>query len=368
MITHNRGAALVLAVAAAVALSSCGTGDSGAARANESGRNGFTVGMLLPSAGYGRFGKFDKPFLEQGIKQQCPDCRVKTVVARDNSGTQRQQMDAMITDRVDVMILVAVDAHAIRSSVTQARRAGIPVVAYDRLAQGPISGYVTFDGAKVGRLQGEGLLKAMGARAHGGQIVMMNGASTDPNSGWFRRGALSVLKGKVKIGRSYDTVGWQQSNANDNMTSAIEALGPHGIDGVLAANDNLATGIIFALKAAGATPLPPIVGQDAELPAVQRIVTGEQYMTVYKAFKPEAQAAADMAVTLGRGQKLGSTGTTVDNSTHKSIPAVFLTPVSVTADNIKSTVVKDGLYTVNQICTPNLRSACAKIGLTPQSR
>jgi ABC-type xylose transport system substrate-binding protein len=360
---HAHTAAFAAAtVAAAVLLSACGGGDGGD---SGGGRDGFTVGILLPAGGAGRFGQFDRPLIEQRLEQQCPDCRVETASARDDPATQRQQIDAMITEGVEVMILVAVDAQAARSAVSEADQAGIPVVAYDRLAEGPISGYVTFDGAQVGRLQGEALLKAVGDRARGDQIVMMNGAVTDPNSGWFERGALSVLKGNVKIGRSYDTIDWQQANAYANTNSAIAALGPDGIDGVLAANDNLATGVISALKAARISPLPPVTGQDADLAAVKRIVAGEQYMTVYKPFKPEAHTAADMAVALGRGQSLNAIAdTTVDNSTDKDIPAVLLTPVSVTAGNIKDTLVKDGMYTVGEICTPDLRPACAKAGLT----
>lgn len=359
---HARIAAFAAAVvASAVVLSACGDGNSANSGA---GGGGFTVGVLFPAAGAGRFGHFDKPLVEQRIKQRCPDCKVQTVSARDDPATQQQQIDAMITKGVDAMILAAVDAHAVRSSVAQARQAGIPVIAYDRLAEGPVSGYVTFDGAQVGKLQGQGLLNALGGRASTDQIVMMNGSVTDPNAGWFKQGALSVLNGKVKIGRSYDTVDWQQSNAYANMASAIAGLGASGVDGVLAANDNLATGVISALKAAGISPLPPVTGQDADLTAVRRIVAGEQYMTVYKPFKPEAQTAADMALALARGQSLaGIAKTTVDSSTSKGIPAVLLAPVPVTVGTIKDTLVKDGVYTVGDICTPNLQQACAKAGL-----
>ncbi|MFE7392194.1 sugar ABC transporter substrate-binding protein [Streptomyces sp. NPDC057582] len=350
------------AVTAALALSACGGSGSGG---GGGGKDKFTVGVLLPAGGFGRFGIFDQPLIEQGIKQQCPTCRVQIALAKDAPATQQQQLNAMITGGVRVVILTAVDARSVRSSVTQAHRAGIPVVAYDRLADGPISGYVTFDGVQVGRLQGEALLKAMADRGRGNQIVMMNGSVTDPNAGAYKRGALPVLKGKATIGRSYNTVDWQQPNAYNNMTSAIAALGVDGIDGVLSANDNLATGIIKALKAARVSPLPPITGQDADLPGVRRLITGEQLMTVYKSFKLESRAAADMAVALGRGQSLDKIAdTTVANSTNKDIPTVLLTPVSVTAGTIKDTLVKDGMYTVEQICAPNLWAACAKVGLT----
>ncbi|KUO08032.1 sugar ABC transporter substrate-binding protein [Streptomyces sp. DSM 15324] len=351
---------LAVAVAAALALvGACGSGGG-------NGKDGDpTIGLLLPGGGASRFGQFDRPLIVKGVEKQCPSCPAVQVAATPDPAVQRQQLEAMITRGVDVLIVAAVDPELLRPSVVAAERAGIPVVAYDRLAQGPISGYVTFDGAEVGRLQGEGLLKAMGAKADGGQIVMMNGATTDPNAAWFKQGALSVLKGKVKVGKSYDTVDWRPENAFVNMRGAIAALGAGHIDGVLAANDSLAGAVISALNATEVRPLPPVTGQDADLVAVQRIVKGDQYMTVYKPYKSAADAAVRMAVALGRGEPLGSIApSTVDNATSKNVPAVLLPSVSVTVGTIKDTLIKDGLYTIGQICTPGLRAACAKAGLT----
>ncbi|MFI1167972.1 sugar ABC transporter substrate-binding protein [Streptomyces sp. NPDC020801] len=321
--------------------------------------------MLLPDNQTPRFEKFDRPLIEKRIKELCGHCVVRSASSRHDVGIQQQQVDTMITQGVDVLILDAVDGKALRSSVHAAASAGIPVVAYDRLADGPISGYVTFDGGQVGRLQGEGLLKALGDKAHGAQIVMMNGAGTDPNSAWFRDGALSALRGKVKIGKAYETLGWRPENANLNMSAAIAALGADRIDGVLAANDGLAGGVIAALRAAKVAPLPPVTGQDADLAGIQRIVQGEQYMTVYKPFRLEADAAAAMAVRLARGESVAGIGTKrVANATKTGIPTVLLTPRSVTADNVKETVVHDGLYTIDQICSGRYASACEKHGLT----
>ncbi|MEV0639458.1 substrate-binding domain-containing protein [Streptomyces sp. NPDC050619] len=359
-LTH---ASVAISVAAGLVLTgACGGGDGGGGDGDDS----LTAGVLLPGGGTSRFGQFDGPLIEQKLKQLCPHCPAPVVAATSDPAVQRQQLEAMITRGVDVLIVAAIDPELLRPSVEAANRAGIPVVAYDRLAQGPISGYVTFDGAKVGRLQGEALLKALGAKAQGSQIVMMNGATADPNAGWFKRGALSVLKDKVKIGKSYDTVGWRPENAYVNMTGAIAALGAGNIDGVLAANDSLAGAVVSAYNATQVRPLPPVTGQDADLLAVQRIVRGDQYMTVYKPFKPAADAAAEMAVALGRGETVASIATgTVDSPTTKDIPAVLLESVSVTVGNIKDTLVKDGMYTIDQICTPKLRSACDKAGLTP---
>lgn len=331
----------------------------------ERDKGGFTVGLLLPSRTVPRWERSDRPLIEKRLKQLCPHCTLEYANAQNDAMRQRQQMSSMITKGVRVLILDATDTRALRSSIQEAHEAGVPVVAYDRLAEGPISGYVSFDGAQVGRLQGEALLKAMGDKANGGNVVMMNGDPTSPNADWFRSGALSVVSGKVRIGRAYDTQGWSTDSAHANMSAAMAALGPDRIDGVLAANDTIASGVIAALKSARVKDLPPVTGQDADLDAVQRIVRGEQYMTVYKPFKAEADAAVAMAVALGRGEDLRENATTTtDSPTTRNIPSVLLTPSAVTVDKIKPTLLKDGMYSVDEICTTELRPACEKAGLT----
>ncbi|WP_097257700.1 sugar ABC transporter substrate-binding protein [Streptomyces sp. Ag109_G2-15] len=351
---------LVAALAAgllAIPLAACAGND-------RMGGNGFTVGLLLPSRSVPRWEHFDKPLIEKRLKDLCPRCGLEYANADNDATRQQQQMTSMITKGARVLILDAADTRALRSSIQQARTAGVPVIAYDRLAEGPISGYVSFDGAKVGKLQAEALLKAMGDRANGGDVVMMNGDPTSANAAWFRKGALSVLTGKVNIRRSYDTPGWSMDNAHANMSAAIAALGPGRIDGVLAANDTMAAGVIAALKSAQVRRLPPVTGQDADLDAVRRIIKGEQLMTVYKPFAAEAAAAAAMAVALGRGESLRDIATTTtDSLTTRHIPTVLLAPRAVTAANIRQTLVKDRLYTIEQICTPQLRPACEKAGL-----
>lgn len=350
---------LAAVIAGLMAVSLAGCGSNGGADGD-----GFTVGLLLPSRRLPRWEQSDKPLIEKRLKELCAHCTVAYANAENDATRQRQQMNSVITKGAEVVILDAVDPEALRSSVETAHRADIPVVAYDRLVEGPISGFVTYDGAQIGRLQGEALLKAMGEKADGGQVVMMNGDPTSPNAAWYTKGALSVIKGKVKIGKSYDSPDWGAESAHDHMAAAIAVLGPERIDGVLAANDAIAAGVIAALKSAHVAPLPPVTGQDAELEAVRRIVRGEQYMTVYKPFRAEAAAAAAMAAALERGKPLSRIATTtVDNTAAKGVPAALLTPIAVTLGNIRQTLVKEGVYTIGQICTPKLRPACDKAGL-----
>ena len=357
-----RAAAIaVTAVATAVALTSCG---SGGGTSSDEG-NAPRIGLLLPDATTARWETQDRPLLEKKIKELCGDCTIEHANAKGDVSIQQEQMNSMIAKGVDALVLVAVDSRSLASAVRKAAQADIPVIAYDRLAEGPISGHVSFDGEKVGRLQGTALLKALGEDPAGAQIVMLNGDPSDPNAALFKKGALFVLEGKVKIGKAYDTLQWRTDAANMHMSVAISALGVGNIDGVYAANDGLAAGSISALKANKVNPLPPVTGQDAELAALRRIVGGDQYMTVYKPFGPEASAGAAMAVAAARGESLDRVARNeVRTSDGTTVPAVMLTPVPVTVGNIKDTLVKDGVYTIEQICTPQLGAACNKAGLT----
>ncbi|NGN66979.1 sugar ABC transporter substrate-binding protein [Streptomyces sp. A7024] len=352
-----------------VGLAACGS-------AKESGDNGdkgdggkktdaLKIGLLLPENQTARYEKFDKPLIEKKISELTGGkAKVSYVNAKQDATLQTQQMDTMITNKMDAIILDSVDSKAIAGSVKKADDADIPVVAFDRLAEGPISGYTSFDNAQVGKAQGEALLKALGDKAKDGQIVMMNGAKTDPNAGDYKKGAHSVLDGKVKIGKEYDTKEWKPENANANMEGAISAIGKDKIVGVYSANDGMAGGIITALKGAGLDKLPPVTGQDAELAAVQRIVAGEQYQSVYKPYKGEADAAAEMAVKLAKGEKLGAEAPDkVDSPTTKGVPAKLIDVVSLTKENVQDTVIKDKIWTVEEICTAKYKAACDKLGL-----
>lgn len=350
----------------AVSLAACGSADKADGDKESAGAkkgNDIKVGLLLPENKTARYEKFDKPLIEKKIKE-LTDNKAEILYnnARQDANLQSQQVDTMITNKVDVLILDAVDAKAIKNSVQRAKDAGIPVVAYDRLAEGPISAYTSFDNVEVGKTQGTALLEALGDKAKDGEIVMMNGSVTDPNAAKFKEGAHSVLDGKVKIGREFDTKEWSPDNANANMESAISALGKKKIIGVYSANDGMAGGIITALKAAGIKV--PVTGQDAELAAVQRILSGEQFMSVYKPYAPEADAAAEMAVALAKGEKLDSVAKdTVDSDSAKGVPSILVPVTSLTKENINDTVIKDGVYTAAEICTGKFKAACDEAGI-----
>ncbi|ATW48678.1 substrate-binding domain-containing protein [Streptomyces peucetius] len=367
MNAHLRRAAVAAAATTVlIPLAACGTEEEPGVRLSDD----IVVGLLLPENQAARYEQFDKPVIEERIARLTNSKgKVLYANAKHDADLQTQQLESMIEDGVDVLIVDAVDSKAIAGAIEKADEADIPVVAFDRLAEGPIDGYVSFDNEQVGHIQGKALLEALksGAGAStSGKVVMMNGALTDPNAAMFKKGAHTELDGKVEIGLEYDTKDWKPENAQANMEAAIASLGKDAIAGVYSANDGMAGGIIRALKSAGVTDLPPVTGQDAELAAVQRIVAGDQYMTVYKQYAPEAAAAAEMAILLARHMSLGAAAhTDIDTPTEESVPTVRIPVIALTQDNIKETVVQDGLYTVDQICVPEMREGCEEIGLTP---
>jgi D-xylose transport system substrate-binding protein len=353
----RRFAVGTVAVSIALTMAACGkAGNSGSSSSAKS------IGLLLPENATTRYEKFDRPLIEAKIKELCSDCTVSYDNAAGDPQKQAQQVSSMIAKKVKVLIVDAQDSVGIKSSVQSAVDAGIKVVAYDRLAEGPVSAYVSYDNEKIGELQGQSLLDAMGASATpSSKIVMIDGDPADPNAALFKSGAHKILDGRVDI--AYEQSGlWKDTVANQKVTAAITSLGAKNIKGVYSANDGMAGGIATALKGAGINP--PLTGQDAELAGVQRILLGTQTSTIYKAYKPEADATAEIAVDLLNGKSFSSVAdTTAKSGSGQTVPAKLLPATTVTKANINDTVVKDGLYTVAQICTAEFASACTAAGI-----
>lgn len=364
-----RRAATALAMSAVtLSLASCGVvdGAGGESKASPTKGDDITVGLLLPEKENARYEKFDHPIIKEKVAELTGGKgQVTYANAEGQADLQSSQLQQMIDAEVDVLLLDAVDSADIASGVQKAKDAGIPVIAYDRLAQGPIDAYVSFDNQLVGQVQGRALAEEIGD-APGSKIVMMNGAPTDPNSEQFKTGALSELQDKVTVAKTYDTEDWSAEKAAANMEEAIAAIGVDGIAGVYAANDGIAGAVIDVLKTAGVSEVPPVTGQDAELAAVQRIVAGDQYMSVYKSYPQEASVAAEMAVARVQGRSIEFDALTrdkVDSPTTENVPAQLVPVVALTKDNIRDTVVADEIYTVKEICADKYQEACAEIGL-----
>lgn len=368
------GLAAVAVLAIGLVVAGCGSSSNSSSSSNGGGSStsnnkGGTIALLLPETKTTRYETQDKPLFEAKVKALCPNCKILYQNANQDPAQQQQQAEAALTQGAKVLVLDAVDAASAGAIVQKAKAQNVPVISYDRLiTNAPVNYYISFDNVRVGQLQGQALaskLKQDGKAT--GPIVMINGAPTDNNAKLFKQGATGALNSaNIKVLKSYDTPDWSPDKAQNEMQQAITAVGDNGFNGVYAANDGTAGGAIAAMKSAGVNASTrPTTGQDAELAGIQRILAGTQYMTVYKAVKPEAEGAATMAVDLANGRKPPASlvNKTTDNGQLK-VPSVILTPVAVTKNNINDTVVKDGFWTTKQICTSAYASACKAAGLT----
>jgi D-xylose transport system substrate-binding protein len=371
MKVHHRGAVAAVALLLGTAgLAACGGDDdsSGGSGGSSSGssQKGAKIALLLPETKTTRYEEQDRPLFEAKVKEVCPDCEILYSNANQDASRQQQQAEAAITNGAQVLVLDAVDAKAAVATVNRAKQSNIPVIAYDRLISGaPIDYYVSFNNVRVGEMQGQALLDKLG-QPSGKSIVMINGAPTDPSSGDYKKGAHSVLDSSgVKIGKEYDTPDWSPDKAQQEMEQAITALGKSNVAGVYSANDGMVGGAIAAMKSAGIDPKGvPTTGQDSEVAAIQRILTGEQYMTIYLAIKQQAESAAQLAVALGRGEDPpeGLVTDETDNGAGK-VPTVLLDPIAVTKDNINDTIIKDNFHTADEICTAKYEANCQEAGI-----
>lgn len=317
-----------------------------------------TIALLLPESKTSRYESVDRPVFEQVVHERCPGCRVLYFNAGQDAARQQAQAESALTQDASVLVLDAVDAAAARSVVDQAEARGVRVIAYDRaIADAPVDYLVAYDAEQVGKLQAQALVSAVGDVEPGQGILQVNGAVTDPNTAALRAGVAEVLPGSgIPVLATYDTPDWSPDKAQEWVQGQLTEFAGRVV-GVLAANDGTAAGAIAALRGAGLDPVPPVTGQDAELAAIQRIVSGDQYMTVYKAISQQARTAAELAVRIGRGESPAA-AVQVDG-----VPAVLLAPVPVTRKDVADVIVAGGVYTAAQICTPAYREACAQLGL-----
>jgi D-xylose transport system substrate-binding protein len=339
------------------------------------GGGGGKVALLLPESKTTRYEAHDHPEFEANLKRHCPDCELIYSNANQDASQQQDQVEAALTEGIDVLVLDPVDSASAAAMVTLAEQQDVPVISYDRLIldSPDVDYYVSFDNVRVGELQGEALVKKLAEDGSPtGPIVKIKGSPTDNNAKLFNEGAQSQFDGAgVEIAQEYDTPDWSPDKAQQEMEQAITAVGNNGFTGVYAMNDGTAGGAIAAMKGAGLDPATkPTTGQDAELEAIQRILVGEQYMTVYKATSSETDAAAQLAAALAQGQDPPEgliTGEEDNGATQ--VPSVLLTPVAVTKDNLQETVFKDngdlgGPYqTVEDVCTAQYAQACKEAGL-----
>ncbi|GAA1945876.1 substrate-binding domain-containing protein [Microbacterium aquimaris] len=349
----RRSLAVVCALAA-IALAGCAPAPVASTQAG-------TIGLLLPEAGISRYETSDRPTFEDTVAKRCPDCELLYANANSSAARQQEQAEAMLARGADVLVIDAVDTVAAESVVAAATRSGATVVAYDRFIDHPdVAVYVSFDSELIGRLQADAVVDALPQIRVGetAGLLLLHGSPTDPNAAALRAGVHDALQdADVEVLGEFDVPAWSATEAQEWVAGQL-AQHPGRIDGVVAANDALAGGAIAALKAAGIDPMPPVSGQDGELSAIQRIVAGDQLMTVAKATDDQARTAAEVAVRLLRGEEPAAPGT------RDGISSFLLAPTSVWRDDIERVIIQGRVHSADAICTPPYADACAQLGLT----
>jgi D-xylose transport system substrate-binding protein len=262
--------------------------------------------------------------------------------ANGDDALQNSQAENLLTQGVDVLVVVPHNAKTAATIVESAHRSNVPVISYDRLIlDSDVDLYISVDPTRVGELQSEYAV----AHKPKGNYVLIGGAPTDNNARLVRDGQMKILKpkmdsGDIKIAADQWAKDWQPVEALKIMENAL-TRNNNAVDAVVASNDGTAGGAIQALGEQKLAGKVLVTGQDADLAACQRIVGGSQTMTVYKPIKALAHKAAEVAVQMAKKQPLAGAGRTTNNG-KKDVPSILLEPVAVDKANLDATVIADG--------------------------
>ena len=310
----------------------------------DSSKKKIKIGLSMDSLRVERWRKDRDIFIAEAKKL---GAEVIVQSADGDERRQNQQAENLITQGVDVLVVIPKDSVAAAQIVKSAHEEGIKVIAYDRLIKESNPDlYISFDNEQVGYLQAEYLLR----KKPKGNYFLLGGAPSDNNAQLLREGQLRALKpainkGDIKLvaeGKHW-AVNWDPNDALDKTEQVLTQVN-NQIDAVVASNDGTAGGVIQALEGQNLAGKVLVSGQDAELAACQRIVKGTQTMTVYKPIRLIAKEAAHAAVALAKGEEIEKAKQKVNNG-KVDVPSILLTPIQVDKDNLDEVVIKDGFHT-----------------------
>src|SRR4051812_13417284 len=365
----------VLAVGAAGALmlgvAACGSDDS------SSGGGGGTatpaakqkVGVILPDTqSSARWENADRVYLGDAFKAAGVESDIQN--ANGDKAKFSTIADQMLNEGVNALLIVNLDSPSAAAVINKAHQQGVPVIDYDRLTLGGGADYyVSFDNVAVGTAQGQGLVKCMQANGKdSGPVALLNGSPTDNNATLFKQGYEKAIKGAgYTIAADQSVPDWDNTKAGTIFEQMFTKADGKFV-GVDTANDGMAGSVVAVLKRNGETGKIPTTGQDATDEGLQRVLTGSQCMTVYKAIKKEADAASKLAIALAKGDTAGAdaqaTGTVDDTETKQKVKSVLLQPQAIFKENVKD-VVADGFTTADKLCTTSaLKKACEENGVS----
>jgi len=319
--------------------------DAAKSEATTETKKGIIIGLSMATLQEERWQK-DRDLFVAKAKELGAEVLVQS--ANGDENLQNSQAENLITQGIDVLVVIPQNGETAAAIVDAAHKAKIKVIAYDRLIKNcDLDYYISFDNVKVGEIQADAIVK----KYPKGNYVLIGGSPTDNNAKLVREGQMNILKpyidkGDIKIVADQWADGWKPEIALKHVENALTANN-NDVAAVVTSNDGCAGGAIQALaeqKLAGKVGVP---GQDADLAACQRIVEGTQTVTVYKPIKMIAAKAAEMAVAAAKGENIAADKKT--NNDKIDVPSVLLTPLAVDVSNINDAVIKDGWQKLEEV-------------------
>ncbi len=300
------------------------------------------VAFLLPENVTARWEGSDAPIFKQALDKLVPGVQVDVLNALNDPNKQQSQAEAELTKGAKVLVIAAVDQKAAAVIVNKANAQGVQVIAYDRLIRNsPLAYYVSFDSVAVGKAEAAWMAEHTKA---GAKLVIIDGSPTDDNAHLVNQGIHAVLdplfksNERVLVAEQW-TPGWDPTKAQNEMEQILTKAN-NQVEGVVSANDGMSGGIIAALKAQGLAGIVKTTGQDASLEGVQNVLLGYQGVTVFKDFRLQAPAAAQIAAAILKGE-IPSNITEQVNNGQVEVSSVMLPVVPVDQGNVK-TLVSNG--------------------------
>lgn len=282
---------------------------------------------------------------QAAFKAHCEKMQVECAitVADNNSAKQANDVENLLTQGVDVLVIAPQDATQAATLVDKAKAKGIPVISYDRLINSDkIDLYISHQVPVIGKKIAEYALQ----KVPEGNYVMVYGSSSDNNAVIMKKEQLAVLQPaidskKITVVADNFMQDWRPEEALKMAENAL-TQNNDDIKAFVVSNDGMAGGVVAALEKRGLAGKILVTGQDAELPALQRIAEGKQTMTVYKPIIPLANSAVEAAMKLGKKESLTGTQMFKNDAIGKEIIAILLEVTTVDKDNLMDTVIKDG--------------------------
>ena len=320
-------------------LCGCGSSSSAGAVDKKSQKENLEIGMCFDSFVIERWEKDRDVFVATASSL---GATVNVQSANGDVNKQIEQIRYLIDKKVDCIVVIPIDSSSLGEVILEAKRAGIPVVCYDRLISNVNADlYISFDNNKVGTMLGEAIVDS-GAK----NVIMICGPLTDNNVPMVNEGFLDVMtKNGVRIVDSYNCEGWKAEYGSAYVYEHMDLV--RECDAIMCGNDDVASSVIKALSVGQLAGIVPVVGQDADLPACQNIVRGTQLMTVYKPVGKLAEEAAKLTVELAKGNKPEVEGTIYDGSFE--IPYVAVEPIAVTKDNMDEVIIDGGYHSKEDV-------------------